>query len=140
MRGPVPTSRVVLLAFILAFVMADAQMQLGAVGQEVTGLDELEQSLRIIVRTPKGSVPGRPTFGVDVFAWVDDPITTLRPKAIRELQRSIPESDARLAILGIVISDPDERGGIPVSITWQPAAGLSTVSGQRTTDVTLGGG
>jgi len=58
---------------------------LGAIGEVVQGIADVEQCLGIIVTTPRGSDPLRPTFGADIWRYIDFPISLALPAIVSEL-------------------------------------------------------
>ena len=46
---------------------ADWSLELGTIGGVVQGIADVEQCLGIIVTTPRGSDPLRPTFGANIW-------------------------------------------------------------------------
>ena len=53
----------------------DWQPMLNQIGEAAEGIDDINQCLANIIKTRKGSVPHRPTFGSDVYLYVDYPIS-----------------------------------------------------------------
>ncbi|HAH9251979.1 TPA: baseplate protein, partial [Escherichia coli] len=47
------------------------QPALQAPGEIVRGLDDIRQSIQIILRTPRGSDPHRPEFGSNLHLYID---------------------------------------------------------------------
>lgn len=85
------------------------------------GLDELRQSVRIVLETPLRSVPGKPEFGSDLFALLDKPITVARPRAIREARRALEQWEPRIEVLAVDAVSDGSR--LRVQVTWRPKEG-----------------
>ena len=51
----------------------DWQPALGSLGEVVTDLADIAQAIDIILTTPRGSDPHRPTFGADLLQFIDQP-------------------------------------------------------------------
>ena len=52
-------------------------------GEIVTGVADIGQCIYIILATPKGSDPHRPTFGSEINLYIDYPIDAARPHSVR---------------------------------------------------------
>lgn len=107
------------------------QRRIGSTDGTVTGLDELEQSLRIILRTPIRSVPGRPWFGIDLTDIVDASPADLAPRVAVEVPRAVRASDPRIQVQSASVVDIGSDGRIVLRILWGPTGGAAV----RTTDV-----
>lgn len=141
MSGLGPDSLARVLAGTVMLLMPTGgqwQPRLGAPGEQVTGLDELEQSLEIVVTTPLNSVPGRPGFGSTLYEFVDDPIDIARPKIIQEVIRAVAANLPRVTVLGVTVLT-SEPGTIETEIAWKPTHALSDVerAAARKTRVTV---
>jgi hypothetical protein len=108
------------------------QPQLGNPGARVSYLDELEQSLMLVLTTPERSVPGRPNFGSRLYQLADEPVSTLRPAVVREVVRALGVNEPRVRPLGVDVAHLD-AGHLEVAIEWQPAASTE----RRTTRVVI---
>ena len=52
----------------------DWQLKLNSIGEVAQGVDDINQCIAIILLTKKGTVPHRPTFGSDIYKYIDYPI------------------------------------------------------------------
>ena len=100
------------------------QPALNSLGEFVTGLDELEQSLRIIVTTPKGSVPRRPEFGCDLLSLVDNPQPGVLARMVRLITEAIEDADSRIKVSGVKVSN-ETFGGCTYRVCWYPRGTIS---------------
>ena len=100
---------------------ADWSLALGAIGEVVQGIADVEQCLGIIVTTPRGSDPLRPTFGANIWRYIDFPISLALPAIVSELTSAITMWEPRAKL---------------VSVTAQPVFDGGTQSGAHL-DVTL---
>lgn len=75
------------------------QCQLGVLGQIVTQLDDITQSLHLIATTPRGSVPLLPLFGSDIWQYLDQPIAQATPYVIRDLTLAIAQWEPRINVM-----------------------------------------
>lgn len=103
---------------------ADWSLKLGAIGEVVQGLDDVEQCLGIIVTTPKGSDPLRPTFGADLWRYIDFPISAALPAIVRELTAAITTWEPRVTLVSVTaapVLDGGSQSGahLDVMLTWQ---------------------
>lgn len=107
--------------------MADPQAQQwqtrlgGAPGERVEGIEELEQSLRVILESEVGSVPGRSSFGIRREQILDAPLDYVRALASREVVRAVRESDPRIEVVAVIPVGGTEDGRLPCEVHWQPA-------------------
>lgn len=97
------------------------QLALGAPGEVVTDIDDIAQCIRIVVTTPKGSVPHRPDFGSNAFLYLDRPIAEAGPHLVRETVEALKIWEPR-AVVERVIPTPT-LAGMGVEIIWKPKDG-----------------
>jgi phage baseplate assembly protein W len=117
-------------------LMLDATAGGGAgsgLGNVVQGLQDVDQCIRIILTTPKGSDPLRPTFGVDVWRYLDFPLPAARPAMVREMTEAILQWEPRVKLLKIAIapvvdSTPQSGAHLSVTATWRLALSGSQVA------------
>jgi len=123
---------------------ADWSLKLGTIGAVVQGIRDIDQCLAIILMTPKGSDPLRPTFGADLWRYIDNPISIAIPSIVREVSAAIAMWEPRVILQSVSVSpasDNSSQSGahLNVSITWQlKLAGPASLS--RVTVVGLAGG
>lgn len=103
---------------------ADWSLKLGAIGEVVEGIRDVEQCLAIILTTPKGSDVLRPTFGSDLWRYIDNPISAAIPAIVRETSAAIAMWEPRVKLLGVRVSPVDDgtaQSGahLNLAITWQ---------------------
>src|SRR6202521_3686111 len=72
------------------------------IGNVVEGLSDVNQCIQIILTTPKGSDPLRPTFGADVFRYIDAPISAAIPAIVREVTEAITRWEPRVTVISII--------------------------------------
>jgi hypothetical protein len=82
----------------------DWQPKLGAIGEVVEDMDDIDQCIRTILSTPKGSVPHQPDFGSDVWRYLDWPIAAARPNVVREIVDAIALWEPRVEITAVSYS------------------------------------
>jgi Bacteriophage baseplate protein W len=89
------------------------------IGSVVQGLDDVNQCIRIILTTPKGSDPLRPTFGADVWKYIDVPIDEAIPAIVREVTEAITRWEPRVTVVfvdAVADSGGDTQAGAHLSI------------------------
>ena len=92
------------------------QPMLNQIGEAAEGIDDINQCIANIIKTRKGSVPHRPTFGSDVYQYVDYPISEAIPNIIRETTDAITEWEPRIQIKQITASSEKEK--ITLKVEW----------------------
>ena len=56
----------------------DWQYKLNKIGSVAEGVEDINQCIAIILLTQKGSDPLRPTFGSDIYKYIDYPINSAK--------------------------------------------------------------
>lgn len=96
---------------------ADWQPRLGAHGEIVAGVDDIHQCIRIILMTPKGSVPHRPEFGSDLWRYLDLPSAEAVPHVIREGIDALRIWEPRIEVIRMV---PQELvAHLHITVEWR---------------------
>jgi hypothetical protein len=96
------------------------QPALGADGI-VSGLEDIDQCIRIILSTPKGSVPHRPDFACDIHKYIDWPQDRAVAFIVREAREAILKFEPRVEDVQFTVVH--SVGGIEITVDWLPAAG-----------------
>jgi phage baseplate assembly protein W len=122
---------------------ADWSLALGAIGEVVQGIADVEQCLGIIVTTPRGSDPLRPTFGADIWRFIDFPLDRALPAIVSELTSAIALWEPRVNLLSVTaqpVNDASTQSGahLDVTLNWQLKLGLAATP-VRSTTVTIPG-
>jgi uncharacterized protein len=89
-------------------VSVDWSARLHAMGDVVEDAADIAQCMGIIVTTPKGSDPLRPTFGCDAWKWLDKPAPDAIPRMVRDVADAIGEWEPRAQLLSV---DPSPVAG-----------------------------
>jgi phage baseplate assembly protein W len=110
----------------------------------VQGIDDINQCIGIILTTPKGSDPLRPTFACDLWQLIDAPVTVARPALVREIVEAITKWEPRVRVLSVVITGPVPAAPsqLTIRIVWQLKVDIAGVGNQQATITvprTLGG-
>ncbi len=116
---------------------ADWSLKLGSIGQVVQGVADVDQCIAIILTTPKGSDPLRPTFGADIWSFIDYPIDEALPAIVREITAAITAWEPRVQLLSVsalpVLDSAAQPGAqLSITVTWQLKLAASTAAPSRT--------
>lgn len=98
------------------------QPALGASGEVVEGLRDIDQAIRIILTTPKGSDAHRPEFGSDLHLYIDWPTNRVTPHLVREAVDAIRRWETRVSVVQVQVSIDMEH--ITVRVQWRIADGI----------------
>ncbi len=93
----------------------------------VTGFADVEQAIRIILSTPKGSVPHRPEFGCDVLKLIDGDFAKVAPLFIAQATDAILAHEPRVQSVRITAQQYDSThqfAGSVFNIAWTPIDSL----------------
>lgn len=116
------------------------------VGAAVQGFDDVNQCINIILTTPKGSDYLRPTFGCDIWHFIDAPLTLALPHIVREVTESLTIWEPRINVISVTATlattgaNSNVPGNLVVSVTWQLKLGVNlgpTPLQQNTVVVTI---
>lgn len=94
------------------------------IGHVVQKVADVNQCIRIILTTPKGSDPLRPTFGTDVWRYLDAPIKTAIPRIVRELTEAITRWEPRVVLISVVVTpvlggESQTGAHLNIAVTWR---------------------
>lgn len=98
------------------------QPALGTSGEVVEGLRDIDQAIRIILTTPKGSDAHRPEFGSDLHLYIDWPSNRVTPHLVREAVDAIRRWETRVSVVQVQVSIDVEH--ITVRVQWRVADGI----------------
>ena len=87
----------------------DWQPKLNEIGSVVEGAGDIDQCIRIILMTRKGSDPHRPEFGSDIWQYIDAPVNIAIPNIIREAMDAINIWETRVQINSITAEIDNEN-------------------------------
>jgi phage baseplate assembly protein W len=110
MTTPIPYTRI---------TAAHWQPALGTSGEVVEGLRDIDQAIRIILSTPKGSDPHRPAFGSDLHLYLDWPTNRVTPHLVREAVDAIRQWEPRVFLVQVQIQI--HAAQITVRVQWRVA-------------------
>jgi uncharacterized protein len=94
------------------------------IGNVVQGVADVNQCVGIILTTPRGSDPLRPTFATDLWQFIDLPINSVLPAVVKEVTQALTLWEPRITIVSItaqpVIDSTVQSGAhLDVSVTWK---------------------
>ena len=100
------------------------QPALGRFGEVVTDIDDIEQCIHIILKTPKGTDLHRPEFGSDLWRYIDQPLPQVIPHVISETIDAIRLWEPRASIVSV---EPriEDHGHLVIRLRWQPTEDAS---------------
>ncbi|WP_338807150.1 GPW/gp25 family protein [Pseudomonas chlororaphis] len=102
------------------------QPALGTSGEVVEGLRDIDQSIRIILTTPKGADAHRPDFGSDLHLYIDWPVNRVTPHLVRETVDALRRWETRISV-GLVQVQIEESQ-IRVRVQWRVADGVTQLT------------
>lgn len=108
----------------------DWQLKLNSIGEVAEGVDDINQCIAIILLTKKGTVPHRPTFGSDIYKYIDYPINEATPNIVREATDAITMWETRITINSIKVEIAETN--LTVKVEWT----LKNTSTTGTAEVT----
>ena len=95
------------------------------------GINDISQSIMLILSTRFGSDPFRPTFGSRIFDHIDTPLLDAAPAIVNEIFDAIGTWENRIVITGITyvfinhdIVEASPYAGIKFNIKWRFRAGF----------------
>lgn len=109
----------------------DWQYKLNEIGSVAEGVDDINQCIAVILTTPKGTVPHRPTFGSDIYKYVDYPVNEAIPNIIRESIDSINLWETRIKLTSVTAEIIEAQ--VKINVEWT----LKDNNTRRKTIVTL---
>lgn len=121
---------------------ADWSLKLNDMGAVVQGVDDVQQCIAIILTTPQGSDPLRPTFGANLWSYIDNPIGTAIPSIVKEVTGAITMWEPRVILESVAVTpanDISSQSGahLNISLTWRLK--LSSAPSTTTTLAISGG-
>ncbi len=87
-------------------------------GQIVTDVDDIDQCIRVILTTHKGSQVHRPLFGSDLYLYVDWPISIATPHLTRAVIEAISAWEPRIRVKTVSYSF-ESSSHLRVQIQWE---------------------
>jgi phage baseplate assembly protein W len=107
------------------------QPKLGETGAVVEGLDDIDQCIRLIITTPRGSLPLRPLFGCDAWQELDAPVNSAIPNICKAVREALTLWEPRITV--IAIRAKIDESHITITIEWNAVASAA----KRITEVEI---
>ncbi len=98
------------------------QPALGTPGEAVEGLRDIDQAIRIILMTPRGSDPHRPEFGSDLHNYIDWPTNRVVPYLVREAVTALRQWEPRMDV--VQVDALFDGSHIRLRVKWTVANGV----------------
>lgn len=112
----------------------DWQVKINSLGDVVQGVEEINQSIAIILLTRKGSLPHRVDFGSNIHLYLDYPINEISAHIIRETTDAISKWETRITIS--TVNTEIAENSILINIEWTLKEtiikGITQISYERT--------
>lgn len=102
------------------------QPALGTPGEVVEGLRDIDQSIRIILATPKGSDAHRPEFGSDLHLYIDWPHDRVTPYLVRETIEAIRRWETRVLVVQVQVQI--DASHLTLKVLWRVADGIEQMT------------
>lgn len=102
------------------------QPALGTSGEVVEGLRDIDQSIRIILTTPKGSDAHRPEFGSDLHLYIDWPHDRVTPYLVRETIEAIRRWETRVLVVQVQVQIDVSQ--LTLKVLWRMADGVEQMT------------
>lgn len=109
----------------------DWQFKLNGIGEVAEGVEDINQCIALILNTPKGSDPHRPTFGSNILKYIDYPVNIAKANIIRETIDAISMWETRVHVNSVLFDV--EGSNIKIKVQWT----LNGSSIKGSTEVTL---
>lgn len=99
-------------------------MKASELGAIVADIEDIRQSVNMIVLTVKGSVPFLDDFGCGLYDYIDSPVQIAGPLAIREIRSAVTKWETRATITDISYSIVE--GNLRIELEMLPVFSRST--------------
>ena len=94
----------------------DWQFKYDGIGDVAEGVEDINQCIATILNTPKGSDPHRPTFGSNIYKYIDYPVNVAKANIIRETIDAISEWETRVQVNSVIYSV--EESNVKLKVQW----------------------
>jgi uncharacterized protein len=98
----------------------------GTSGEVVQGLRDIDQAIRIILCTPKGSDPHRPEFGSNLHLYLDWPTNRVTPHLVREAVDAVRQWEPRVSVVQVQIQI--HAAQVIVRVQWRVAGEIQQLT------------
>lgn len=88
-------------------------------GVYVQGMEEVAQSLLLLLQTPLGSMAGRPNYGINVLQYLSQSFSEkLRVEFTQEIYQAVSQWEKRVSILRMDMEPVNVQGGLMITLYW----------------------
>lgn len=94
----------------------DWQFKQNSIGEVAEGVDDINQCISIILTTRKGSIPHRPTFGSNIYKYIDFPVNEAKPNIIRETIDAINLWETRIKVNSVLVDIIESN--VYIKVEW----------------------
>ena len=94
----------------------DWQFKQNSIGEVAEGVDDINQCISIILTTRKGSIPHRPTFGSNIYIYIDFPVNEAKPNIIRETIDAINLWETRIKVNSVLVDIIESN--VYIKVEW----------------------
>jgi uncharacterized protein len=99
---------------------ADWSIKLDEPGSVVENLDDINQCIRVILETPKGSRAHQPLFGCDAWMFLDRPLDDALPGIVAAVIEAVEEWETRAVLTSVIpVRDEMAAGKITLQLEWK---------------------
>ena len=99
---------------------SDWSPKLGEPGSVVENLDDINQCIKVILATPKGSRAHEPLFGCGVWQFLDQPLTEALPRIVNAVIEAVEEWEPRAKLVSVVpVTTEAASGKITLQLEWK---------------------
>ena len=99
---------------------ADWSIRLNDPGSVVENLDDINQCLRVIMGTPKGSRAHDPLFGCDAWTFLDRPLADALPQIITAVIEAVEEWEPRVKLTSVIpVTTEAASGQLTLQVEWK---------------------
>lgn len=101
----------------------------------LNGIEDIEQAIRNILTTPKGSTPLRPLFGCGLFDHLDKPLDDVAVHLVLDISQALKNFEPRINVKKVVPHIQDTT--VTITIDWVLAPNVANDLLLYTTEITL---
>ena len=99
----------------------------GNAGESVINAGDISQCIDIILLSPRGSDPFRPTFASRIHDIIDNPQPSITSPVVRECTEAIERWEPRVRVTSVVPTfNRVKTGGVEIEINWRLREGIET--------------
>lgn len=102
-------------------------LDISEVDETVTDVAAIKQSIRNIILTPKGSLPGKPKFGSDIYKVIFAPLDSLtKSMAKNYIKEALNEYETRITVSSINLTSVEEYNKLVIEVVFTYDGGITT--------------